>query len=34
MREAADETIADPQIRAELLEFFAQVADFLRNKPE
>jgi len=34
MTEAADETIADPQIRAELLEFFAQVADFLRNKPE
>jgi len=34
MTEAANETIADPQIRAELLEFFAQVADFLRNKPE
>ncbi|MGC6467453.1 MAG: globin [Akkermansiaceae bacterium] len=34
MGRAADEVVADPEIRRQILEFFAQVADFLRNKPE
>ena len=34
MGEAADEVIADDGIRETLLAFFAQVADFMRNRPE
>jgi len=34
MGESADEVVADGEIRAQMMEFFAQVADFLRNKPE
>lgn len=34
MGEAADEVVADSGVRAALMEFFAQVADFLRNTPE
>lgn len=34
MGEAADEVIADPGIRTSMMEFFSQVADFLRNQPE
>jgi hemoglobin len=34
MGEAADEVIADDGIREELMAFFAQVADFMRNQPE
>ena len=34
MQAAADEIIADQGIRDSLMEFFAQVADFLRNQPE
>jgi hemoglobin len=34
MQEAADEVVADDQIRETLMTFFAQVADFLRNQPE
>ena len=34
MQAAADEVIADRGIRDSLMEFFAQVADFLRNQPE
>lgn len=34
MKASAEETIADPMIRSSLMEFFAQVADFLRNQAE
>ena len=34
MGEAADCVIADQGIRTSVMEFFAQVADFLRNQPE
>lgn len=34
MGEAADEVVADGEIRRQMMEFFAQVADFLRNQPE
>lgn len=34
MGAAADEVIADPGIRASIMQFFSQVADFLRNQPE
>ena len=34
MGEAADEVIADPGIRDQVMAFFAQVADFMRNQPE
>ena len=34
MGAAADEVITDPGIRASVMEFFSQVADFLRNQPE
>ena len=34
MGEAADEVIIDCSIRAEVMDFFAQVADFMRNQPE
>ena len=34
MGEAADEVVADSAVRASLMEFFAQVADFMRNTPE
>ena len=34
MQEAADEVVADDQIRETLMAFFAQVADFMRNQPE
>lgn len=34
MGAAADEVVSDPNIRASMMEFFAQVADFLRNQPE
>ncbi len=32
MNTAAEEVVADPGIRAELLQFFTQVADFLKNQ--
>lgn len=34
MGEAAEEVVADVGVRGALMEFFAQVADFLRNIPE
>lgn len=34
MGEAADEVIADSGIRSTIMDFFAQVADFMRNQPE
>lgn len=34
MGEAAEEVVADVGVRGALMEFFAQVADFLRNTPE
>lgn len=34
MGEAAKEVVADTGVRSALMEFFAQVADFLRNTPE
>jgi hemoglobin len=34
MGEAADSVIVDQGIRTSVMEFFAQVADFLRNQPE
>ena len=34
MGEAADEVIADSGIRASIMEFFTQVAEFMRNQPE
>ena len=34
MGESADEVVADAGIRAQIMEFFEQVAEFLRNKPE
>ncbi|MFT6861735.1 MAG: hemoglobin [Akkermansiaceae bacterium] len=34
MGEAADLTIVDQGIRTSVMEFFTQVADFLRNQPE
>lgn len=34
MREAIEEVVADVGVRDALMEFFAQVADFLRNTPE
>ena len=34
MGEAADEVVADSGVRAALMKFFSQVADFLRNTPE
>ena len=34
MGEAAREVVADTGVRSALMEFFAQVADFLRNTPE
>lgn len=34
MGAAADEVVADPGIRASMMEFFSEVADFLRNQPE
>ena len=34
MGEAAEEVVADTGVRGALMEFFAQVADFLRNTPE
>lgn len=34
MGEAADVAIADQGIRTSVMEFFTQVADFLRNQPE
>ena len=34
MGEAADEVIVDSSIRKSVMEFFAQVADFMRNQPE
>ena len=33
MGESADEVVADEGIRAQIMEFFGQVADFLRNQP-
>lgn len=34
MGEATEEVVADAGVRDALMEFFAQVADFLRNTPE
>ena len=34
MGEAIEEVVADAGVRDALMEFFAQVADFLRNTPE
>ena len=34
MGEAAEEVIVDSAIRKSVMEFFAQVADFMRNQPE
>jgi truncated hemoglobin YjbI len=34
MGEAADEVIVDSAIRKSVMEFFAQVADFMRNQSE
>ncbi|MEJ6581442.1 MAG: globin [Akkermansiaceae bacterium] len=34
MGESADEVVAEAGIRAEIMEFFTQVAEFLRNKEE
>jgi hemoglobin len=34
MGEAADDVIADHTIRNSVMEFFGQVADFMRNQPE
>ena len=34
MGEATEEVVADVGVRDALMEFFAQVADFLRNTPE
>ena len=34
MGEAAEVVIADEKIRTEMMAFFAQVADFMRNQPE
>lgn len=34
MGEAADEVVADGRIREDLMNFFVQVADFMRNQPE
>ena len=34
MGEAANEVIIDSAIRKSVMEFFAQVADFMRNQPE
>ena len=34
MGEAVEEVVADTGVRGALMEFFAQVADFLRNTPE
>lgn len=34
MGAAADEVVADPEVRKQMMDFFLQVADFLRNVPE
>ncbi len=34
MREAVDEVITDEEVREALMAFFAQVADFMRNRSE
>lgn len=34
MGESADEVVADEGVRTQIMEFFAQVADFLRNQPD
>ena len=34
MGEAVEQVVADTGVRGALMEFFAQVADFLRNTPE